>query len=116
MGANHKKCLFDPADGVMDALLPEFGPKLKAVKLMHLPEDTGVSSRSGPSKPLLRSEPSFKLAVSARHDSLWTEKKEAELQRALKKWYTIVFNWPDSWACKRELQSCRTIAEGLDML
>ena len=47
---------------------------------------------------------------------LWTEKREAELQRALKKWYAIVCNWPDSWACKRELFSCATASEGLELL
>ena len=47
---------------------------------------------------------------------MWTEKREAELQRALKKWYAIVCNWPDSWTCNSELLACDTASDGLEML
>ena len=96
-------CIFDPDSDIMDALLPSFEPKLKAVKLTHVAEeqpgtcDSVIKTHAGLGRPL------FQVAVSHRHDMLWTERKEAELQRALEKWHAIVCNWPDSWACKREL-------------
>ena len=47
---------------------------------------------------------------------MWTEKREAELQRTLQKWYAIVCNWPDSWSCKSELLARDTASDGLEML
>ena len=49
-------------------------------------------------------------------DQLWTEKRESELQRSLKKWFAIVGNWPDSWRCKQELTACATIDESMGLL
>ena len=65
---------------------------------------------------MLLGKPFFQEAVSRRHDVMWTEKREAELQRALKKWYAIVCNWADSWSCNSELLACNTASDGLETL
>ena len=109
-------CIFDPNSDIMDTLLPSFEPKLKAVKLNPVAEEvSAVVARDSKSRTHL-GKPFFQVAVSRRHDIMWTEKREAELQRALKKWYAIVYNWPDSWICKRELLNCATSSEGLELL
>ena len=109
-------CIFDPDSDIMDALLPSFEPKLKAVKLTHVEDDQPAIRDSVDKTQTYLDKPLFQVAVSRRHDMLWTEKREAELQRALKKWYAIVCNWPDSWACQRELFACATASEGLELL
>ena len=109
-------CIFNPDSDIMDTLLPSFEPKLKAVKLNPVDEEVvAVVARDGKPQAHL-GKPFFQAAVSRRHDMMWTEKREAELQRALKKWYAIVCNWPDSWSCKSELLSCATSSEGLELL
>jgi hypothetical protein len=109
-------CIFNPDSDIMDTLLPSFEPKLKAVKLNPVDEEVvAVVARDGKPQAHL-GKPFFQAAVSRRHDMMWTEKREAELQRALKKWYAIVCNWPDSWSCKRELHACATSSEGLELL
>ena len=62
------------------------------------------------------SQPLFTIAVSRRKDQVWTEKREAELQRALMKRDTIIRNWPDAWRCKRELVACSTVNESMNLL
>lgn len=46
---------------------------------------------------------------------MWTE-KEGELQRALKKWFAIVCNWPDSWECEQEELAGDKSPEDLELL
>ena len=78
-------------------MVPNFEPKLKMQKLIH-PEVFAEDQR----KLVLRELPGddrlpFQLAISRRNDSTWIEKREAELQRALKKWVSIVDTWPSTW-------------------
>ena len=108
--------LFNPDSDIMDTLLPAFEPKLKAVKLSHVDDEPVAKGDSSGKTQTPGGKQIFQVAVSRRHDLMWTEKREAELQRALKKWYAIVCNWPDSWACKQEVLACDTSSEGLELL
>ena len=108
--------LFNPDSDIMDTLLPAFEPKLKSVKLSHVDDEPVAKGDSSGKTQTLGGKQIFQVAVSRRHDLMWTEKREAELQRALKKWYAIVCNWPDSWACKQEVLACDTSSEGLELL
>ena len=83
-------CIFDPNYDVTSALVPPFEPKLKMQKLVH-PEVFEEDQR----KLVLRDAHvddrlPFQLAISGRNDATRVEKREAELQRALKKWVSIV--------------------------
>ena len=95
--------------------MPQFEPKLKVPKLIHdRPVCESNAPVDDPSHAL--SQPLFTIAVSRRKDQVWTEKREAELQRALMKWDTIIRNWPDAWRCKRELVACSTVNESMNLL
>ena len=83
-------CILDPNYDVTSTLVPPFEPKLKMQKLVH-PEVFEEDQR----KLVLRDAHvddrlPFQLAISRRNDATWVEKREAELQRALKKWVSIV--------------------------
>ena len=108
-------CIFDPNHDSLDELVPQFEPKLKVPKLIHdKPSDVSVlpTDVSG----FEFTQPLFMVAVSRRKDQVWTEKREAELQRALMKWDTIVRNWPEDWKCKQELLACATVTESMNLL
>ena len=108
-------CIFDPTHDSLDALVPQFEPKLKVPKLIHdKPSDNLVSQPDVSSSDFTK--PLFMVAVSRRKDQVWTEKREAELQRALMKWDTIVRNWPDEWKCKQELLACPTVNDSMNLL
>ncbi|CAL1132459.1 unnamed protein product [Cladocopium goreaui] len=108
-------CIFDPNHDSLDALVPQFEPKLKVPKLIHdKPSDNLVSQPDVSSSDFTK--PLFMVAVSRRKDQVWTEKREAELQRALMKWDTIVRNWPDEWKCKQELLACPTVNDSMNLL
>jgi hypothetical protein len=108
-------CIFDPNHDSLDALVPQFEPKLKVPKLIHdKPSDNLVSQPDVSSFDFTK--PLFMVAVSRRKDQVWTEKREAELQRALMKWDTIVRNWPDEWKCKQELLACSTVNDSMNLL
>lgn len=114
--SNEWACIFDPNYDPMDALVPQFEPKLKVPKLLHDRPTPGTHSQLGHSSSAMADKPIFQMAVSRRKDQLWTEKRESELQRSLKKWFAIVGNWPDSWRCKQELTACATIDESMGLL
>ena len=108
-------CIFDPNHDSLDALVPQFEPKLKVPKLIHdKPSDNLVSQPDVSSSDFTK--PLFMVVVSRRKDQVWTEKREAELQRALMKWDTIVRNWPDEWKCKQELLACPTVNDSMNLL
>ena len=108
-------CIFDPTHDPLEKLVPQFEPKLKVPKLIH---DRPACELNAPvdDKSHALSQPLFTIAVSRRKDQVWTEKREAELQRALMKWDTIIRNWPDAWRCKRELVACSTVNESMNLL
>jgi hypothetical protein len=108
-------CIFDPTHDPLETLVPQFEPKLKVPKLIHdRPVCESNAPVDDPSHAL--SQPLFTIAVSRRKDQVWTEKREAELQRALMKWDTIIRNWPDAWRCKLELVACSTVNESMNLL
>ncbi|CAL1150630.1 unnamed protein product [Cladocopium goreaui] len=108
-------CIFDPTHDPLETLVPQFEPKLKVPKLIHdRPVCESNAPVDDPSHAL--SQPLFTIAVSRRKDQVWTEKREAELQRALMKWDTIIRNWPDAWRCKRELVACSAVNESMNLL
>ena len=108
-------CIFDPTHDPLETLVPQFEPKLKVPKLIHdRPVCESNAPVDDPSHAL--SQPLFTIAVSRRKDQVWTEKREAELQRALMKRDTIIRNWPDAWRCKRELVACSTVNESMNLL
>ena len=80
-------------------------------KLPELLTDPGVDS-SGPStRPAHApvSSDARRIAVTAQCDMLWTDKRAADLQRALKKWVALVSNWPTHWRCAQEVANCKAL-------
>ena len=69
-------CIFDPNYAPMDALVPQFEPKLKVPKLLHDRPTPGTHSQLGHSSSAMADKPIFQMAVSRRKDQLWTEKRE----------------------------------------
>ena len=108
------KCIFDPNHDPLDALVPDFEPKLKVPKVHHdVVEASNASSAEMDNRLVDYSQPAYILAVADRSDLLWTEKREAELQRALKKWSMIIGNWPGEWQCVRAVLDCDSVGASM---
>ena len=60
-------------------------------------------------RPLPSGEPFFKIAVGHRQDVAWEEKREADMQRGLFKWISIIHSWPEHWKASKELSACETM-------
>ena len=88
--------LFDPKHDPLEMLVPQREPKLKVPKLIHDRPACELNATMDDFTHAL-SQPLFTIAVSRRKDQVWTEKREAELRRALMNWDTIAGNWPDAW-------------------
>ena len=69
--------------------MPQFEPKFEVPKLIHdKPSEVSVLPTDVSGFEFI--QPLFMVSVSRRKDQVWTEKREAEWQRALMKWGTIV--------------------------
>ena len=79
------QAIFDEKHDPLKSVFPSFAEASKPVDA-HRQEDLDKSV-----KPL------YVTAVGHRQDVLWEEKREADLQRAFKKWATIVGGWPQDW-------------------
>ena len=87
-------------------------------KLPELLTEPGVDS-SGPSTRLEHSHvPSDarRIAVTKQCDMLWTDKRAADLQRAIKKWVALVSNWPIHWRCAQEVASCNALDQAYTLM
>lgn len=68
------------------------------------------------SRPLSSGEPFFKIAVGHRRDVAWEEKREADMQKSLFKWISIIRAWPEKWKISGELSACETTEETCEVL
>lgn len=114
------KCIFDQGHNALDDMQPPPFQKLKRPKFLDDYSFSGNSSGdvvAAPRHVATHSQvPAYAIAVKRRRDLYWTEKRESELQRALKKWYAIVSNWPPSCECSLEITKCATMKAAFEML
>lgn len=114
------KCIFDPLHSDLEDMHPPPFHKLKRPKFLddyNFPAGSSGDVVAVQGHVNAQSQvPAYAIAVKRRKDVYWTEKRESELQRALKKWYAIVSNWPPSCECSLELAKCSTVESAFEML
>ena len=94
------RCIFDESSDPLESMNPTrllSGPALPVLPRDgdELRESLVANNRTVQS--LDEKIPIFSLAVGHRRDVSWEEKREADVQRSLMKWTSIVLTWPEEW-------------------
>ena len=94
------KAIFEPSYDLTERIWPSLEPRLKVPRIEN--PSAPVSSFAAASADILTGSavPTFAKAVSERQDRTWMEKREADMSRALRKWFVILTqHFPEDWPC-----------------
>lgn len=107
------KQIFDPNYDPMSSWSKSFNKRKLPLVFEESTPDTFDSWEllQGPSNTSAR-----RVAVTKQSDMTWTDKREADLQRAIKKWVSIVANWPSEWRCSSEINGCDTLDASCELI
>ena len=84
------KCIFGN-DSLGDVVTQQFK---RPAPVQSLEEETGDEDKRARTMPVaLQSGPLFQLCVKSTDDVSWQEKREAQLQKALKHWLILIGSW-----------------------
>ncbi len=113
------KCIFDDSFDPLESINPV--RLLSGPSLPVLPRDSDelkdslvVNKRAVQS--LDEKIPIFSLAVGHRRDISWEEKREADFQRSLMKWSSIVLSWPVDWPICQAINESETVMQVCEQL
>ena len=102
--------MFGQQDPV-DTLLQQHLPERTLVPVLHMPEECEAPAKKARTANASMLPVRLKAVKSNRSVESWQEKRESELQKALKKWYALLCSWPVSLPQVKEFQE----AKGLKM-
>ena len=113
------RCIFDESCDPLESINPSrmlSGPALPVLPRDgdELRESLVASKRNVQS--LDEKIPIFSLAVGHRRDVSWEEKREADSQRSLMEWTSIVLTWPIDWPVCQAFHESETVVQVCEQL
>ena len=113
------RCIFDETFDPLESINPT--RLLSGPALPVLPRDGDELKESLVAKKrtvqsLDEKIPIFSLAVGHRRDVSWEEKREADFQRSLMKWTSIVLTWPAEWPVCQAFNESETVVQVCEQL
>ena len=113
------KCIFDDEYDPLDAINPE--KPLTGPSPPFVPRDgdelkDALIEKKRSLLPLDKKLPIYTVAVGHRRDISWEDKREADFQRGLKKWTSIVLSWPEEWSVCKAMQECESLVQVCEQL
>ena len=112
------KCIFDDNYDPLSSLDPVRNLSGPVMPVMPRDGDELTQTLTAKKRSVAVDEklPLFTVAVGHRRDVSWEEKREADFQRSLMKWTSIVLNWPGDWPFCQAIQESETVIQVCEQL